>query len=225
VNGRVLPFEGRGHRAIALLLPWYANGTLTQDESLRVHLHLAECAACRGEVEAMRALMSDAQEDAPVDAAELDRDWQRLRSRVHATRRAPAVRDRWSRLQSAWRETAPWMRIALGAQAAMLVVLGVFVFRVERAPAPPAVYRTLSSSPAVATKANRVLVVFDSRMTEAQMRSLLSQVHGRIVDGPNDAGAFLVATEPGQAELVRNTLRASPGVEIAELLSPVETHE
>jgi anti-sigma factor RsiW len=225
VNGRVLPFEGRGHRAIALLLPWYANGTLAEDEHLRVHTHLAECAECRREVEAMRALMADSQEASAADAVDLDRDWQRLRSRVHATQRAPAVRDRWSRLLSAWRETAPWMRIALGAQAAMLVVLGTFVFRVERAPPPEAAYRTLSSAPAMATKADRVLVVFDSRMTQAQMRALLAQVHGRIVDGPNEAGAFLVATEPGQAEIVRNALRAASGVEIAELLSPVEKNE
>jgi len=147
---------------------------------------------------------------------------------VHAAQRAPAVRDRWSRVRHAWRETMPWMRIALGAQAAMLLVLGtlllgVFLFRMERTPAPPAVYRTLSAPAAAPTNTNRVLVVFDSRMTEAQMRALLAQVHGRIVDGPNAAGAFLVATDPGQAELVRNTLRASPGVEIAELLGPVET--
>ena len=225
MNGRVLPFEGRGHRAIALLLPWYANGTLSQDEHLRVHAHLAECAACRHEVEAMHALMEDDAARANAAAVDIDRDWQRLRGRLQATRRAPAVRDRWSRMRQAWRETAPWMRIALGAQAAMLLVLGVFVLRLERPSATPYLYRTLSAPAAVATKADRVLVVFDARMTEAQLRALLEQVHGRVVDGPNEAGAFLIATEPGQGEIARNTLRASPGVEIAELLGPVETQE
>ncbi|BCT92635.1 hypothetical protein LYSHEL_16590 [Lysobacter helvus] len=223
MNGRVLSFEGRGHRAIALLLPWYANGTLSQDEHLRVQAHLAECAACRQDVEAMRTLIDDG--PAHVEAPDVDRDWQRLRGRLHATQRAPVLRARWPRLRTAWRGTLPWTRIALGAQAAMLVLLGVFAFRRETAPDAPFAYRTLSAPTVAANKADRVLVVFDSRLTEAQLRALLAQVHGRIVDGPNEAGAFLIATDPGQSQSVRDALRASPGVEIAELLAPAETRE
>jgi len=65
-----------------------------------------------------------------------------------------------------------------------------------------------------------LLVVFDPRLTDAQLRELLGANHARIVDGPNTAGAFLVAAPKGQADLVRNALRASPGVAMAERLAP-----
>ena len=46
--------------------------------------------------------------------------------------------------------------------------------------------------------------------------------HARIVDGPNAAGAYLIATPPGQAEVVRHALRESRVVSMAERLAPPE---
>jgi anti-sigma factor RsiW len=221
VNGRVLTFEGGEHREVERLLPWYANATLEHDERARVHKHLSTCGACRAELAGLRAMI-DAAADAPIETADadIDRGWERLHRRLHASRNAPATPRALHRLQRGWRSAAPWVRVALAAQCAVVAVLLVFLVRTERAPRDDAPYRTLSAAAEPRTSADTLLVVFDPRLTDAQLRELLGANHARIVDGPNATGAFLVAAPPGQAELVRNALRASPGVAMAERLAP-----
>jgi anti-sigma-K factor RskA len=226
VTGHVLPFEGRSHRDVERLLPWYVNATLDAGERDLVRQHLADCAHCRSEVAALRALVGAGAEDTvePDDARALDRDWSRLRVRLHAQRRE-ASRSSVHRMRTGWRTSAKWMRVALAAQVCVVAVLAVFLMRTERAPSTDAAsfdapYRTLSATSSPIPSNDTMLVVFDPRLTDAQLRELLGANHARIVDGPNAAGAFLVAAPQGQAELVRNALRASPGVAMAELLAP-----
>ena len=221
MNGRVLTFEGGEHREVERLLPWYANATLEPDERARVHQHLSECGSCRAELAGLRAMI-DAAADAPVETgdADIDRGWERLHRRLHAARNTAATPRSLHRLQRGWRSAAPWVRVALAAQCAVVAVLVVFLVRTERAPRDDAPYRTLSAAAEPRASADTLLVVFDPRLTDAQLRELLGANHARIVDGPNATGAFLVAAPPGQAELVRNALRASPGVAMAERLAP-----
>jgi hypothetical protein len=222
----VLPFEGRTHRDVERLLPWYVNATLDATESDLVRAHLGECTQCRAEVASLRALQDAGSVDEPheYDAHAIDRDWSRLRNRLHAQQRI-AARSPVQRVRSGWRLSAPWMRVALAAQVGVVAVLAVLVFRGQgdNASNDNHTYRTLSSPAAPAATGDTLLVVFDPRLTDAQMRELLGANHARIVDGPNTAGAFLVATPPGQSELVRNALRASPGVAMAESMAPPPT--
>jgi hypothetical protein len=220
VTGRVLPFEPRGHRDFERLLPWYANGTLEPAEQARVHRHLDDCAACRDEVaELMATMQLGAPPASADDAAAADAGWHRMRARLDGERHAPTRPATWRRARSGWRTSAPWLRAALVAQAAALVVLGVAFARLQLATAPrQATYRTLSGNVAH-TSRDAVLVIFDARATDADVRALLARADARIVDGPNAAGAWLVATPPGEAARVRDALRASPHVAMAELLS------
>jgi len=223
VSGHVLPFEGRTHREVERLLPWYANATLDPAEHELVHAHLSECAQCRADLAVLRAQL-DVIDDATSthDARATDDDWHRLRNRLHAQRQA-ATRSPWQRARSGWRTAAPWMRVAVAAQLAVVAVLGAFLLGepLLRESAPQPEYRTLSASTAAPiSNDDTLLVVFDPRLTDAQLRELLGANHARIVDGPNTAGAFLVAAPKGQADLVRNALRASPGVAMAERLAP-----
>lgn len=219
MSGHVLPFEGRSHRDVERLLPWYANATLEPAERDLVHAHLSECAQCRSELAALLAQM-DALEDDVQRESTLDHDWHRLRGRLHAQRQA-AARSPWMRARSGWRNAAPWMRAALAAQLAIVAVLAAFLMRDATPVQPEAAYRTLSASNAVpVSNDDTLLVVFDPRLTDAQLRELLGANHARIIDGPNTAGAFLVAVPAGQAELVRNSLRASTGVAMVERLAP-----
>ena len=219
----VLPFEGRTHRDVERLLPWYVNATLEPGESEMVRAHLGDCTTCRAEVASLRGLQDAGAVDEPheTDAHAIDRDWSRLRNRLHAQRQGVA-RSPVQRVRSGWRNSAPWMRLAVAAQFGVVAVLAVMLFRGERNVAPNDVhtYRTLSSPAAPVATGDTLLVVFDPRLTDAQMRELLGANHARIVDGPNTAGAYLVAAPHGQAEFVRNALRASPGVAMAESLAP-----
>ena len=219
MNGRVLPFEPRGHRDFERLLPWYANGTLDPEDQSRVHRHLDDCPACRDEVADLIATMQ-ARMPPPADEAEaVDAGWHRLRGRLHAERRTTHRPAAWRRARNGWRTSAPWVRAALLAQAAAIVVLGIAVARLPFETATrDAPYRTLSAPVAHASR-DAVLVVFDARATEADVRALLARANARIVDGPNAAGAWLVASPAGEANRVRDALRASPHVVMAERLA------
>jgi hypothetical protein len=145
-----------------------------------------------------------------------------MHQRLHAARRSPIVRfESLRRVRTGWNNAAPWIRVALAAQCAVVAVLAAFALRTPAAPEPQA-FHTLSAAPSPVSSQDTLLVVFDPRLTDAQLRELLGANHARIVDGPNATGAFLVATPPGQAEPVRNALRASPGVAMAERLAPPE---
>lgn len=218
MSGHVLPFEGHAHRDVERLLPWYANATLDADEEARVRAHLLECAACRAELSGLRGVI-----DLPppaMDPRETDRGWARMHQRLHAARRTPGARFDWRRVRAGWSGTPAWLRVGIAAQFAFIAVLAMFLLG-DPQPAPQT-YTTLSATPAPHASRDTLLVVFDPRTTDAQLRELLGASRARIVDGPNAAGAFLVAVPPGQAELVRNALRASPGVAMAERLAPPE---
>ena len=226
MNGRILPFEGHAHRDVERMLPWYANATLEEAQTARVRQHLGECAGCRAELASLRALAAAVDGAMPVDdARETDRGWERMRHRLHATRRAPTPRRYRQRLREGWRDAAPWVRGALLAQCAVVAVLAAVLVR-GMAPTPqatePAFYTTLSAAPAPQASRDTLLVVFDPRLTDAQLRELLGANHARIVDGPNATGAFVVAAPPGKSQAVRDALRGSPGVAMAERLAPPE---
>jgi hypothetical protein len=61
--------------------------------------------------------------------------------------------------------------------------------------------------------------VFDPRISAAQMQRLLEASDARIVDGPTDAGAYVLSVPADRAEGVRDALRAAPGVTMVESLS------
>ncbi len=56
------------------LLPWYANGTLTEEERRRVETHLAQCERCRRElreIQKLRELVALSVESVPEPSEEL----------------------------------------------------------------------------------------------------------------------------------------------------------
>jgi len=213
VSGRILQFEARRHGEAMRLLPWLVNGRMDEAERGWVESHVAGCAECRQELDALRQLQSgcrapDAAADAR-DADEADRGWQRLQGRLQPALATPGGRPaqhRWLR--------ARWQRWAIAAQAAVIATLAVVLWQQPE----PAAYHTLGAASA-ATSGNLV-IVFDSRTDESRMRRLLLASQARIVDGPNDAGAYVLAVPPARLPMIRDALRAAPGVTLVESLAP-----
>ena len=94
----------------------YAVGALRGRAKARVESHLAECAACRGELAALQRtgelLNSVALADAPAET------WDAVRERVGELRRAAAP----ARPRFAW-------GLAMGLVAVLIVALGIFLQR------------------------------------------------------------------------------------------------
>jgi hypothetical protein len=60
------------------------------------------------------------------------------------------------------------------------------------------------------------MVMVDPAMREAQWRGLLQASGARIVDGPNAAGAYVLAVPPQRTAHACDALRAAPGVLLVE---------
>jgi anti-sigma factor RsiW len=213
MNGRILPFEDHRHREAQRLLPWLVNGRLEDDERAWLEQHVGECSACAGELDALRVLQdacleADAAEE--PSSREASAGWQRMRARLHSARpqRAPP----WRVLQRRWMQAPRWLGATIAAQALILALVGVVLWR-QPAPAP---YRTLGAVPA-ATSGNLV-IVFDPHVRESDMRRMLRASDARIVDGPNDAGAYVLSVPAGRVPMVRAALRAAPGVTLVATL-------
>lgn len=218
MNGRILQFEGHCHDEAMRLLPWLVTERLEEAERAWLEPHVAGCADCRREIDALRVVQAACQDEPRYGSSPGDEDtavdhgWHRLRTRLQ-----PQV----SALDAARRQRRPpplrrprWQRWALAAQAAVIAVLAVVLWR-EPAPAQ---YRTLGAAPVAST--GNLVIVFDPRLDESHLRSLLLASQARIVDGPNDAGAYVLAVPDARLATVQDALRAAPGVTLVAALGP-----
>jgi len=220
MSGHVLRFEGSAHNETDRLLPWFVNGTLERDERALVERHLAECVHCRSELSALQQL-----QDLPAEAVPLPdagASFRRLRGRLQVRGTAPGA-SRWQALRHAWMMAPSFLRGAVAVQAVVVLALVAALFGPEFP--PDGRYRTLGDAgPATALQgdASHLVVVFDPHVSQAQMRQLLRASQARIVDGPSDAGAYVLAVPAARASSIRDALRAAPGVTMVERLDPVE---
>ncbi len=216
MSARVLPFAGSRHRQAERLLPWLVNGTLDDDERELVERHVDACADCRQQLTQWQAMQAAcAAPTAPVP--DPMPSFTRLRSRLQLPRARPPV-SRWSAMRGTWATAPLWLRGAVAAPCALLLALGGAWFAREQ----PAPYRTLGDIPASvpASMDARLVVVFEPGASQARTQQLLHASQARIIDGPNDVGAYVLAVPAARAASVRDALRAAPGVTLVESLEP-----
>lgn len=224
MNGRVVRFEGDRHDEAMRLLPWLVNGTLDEDERAFLDEHLAQCRSCQRELADLQAWQLACRLP-EADTGDAARDWQRLRGKLADADGHRLRAPRRARPRQEWRQAAPWLRRALLAQAAVLacvLLAAALVLAPSREQAPPR-YRTLGAPAAApAAAAGALVIVFDRRTSQAQVQQLLRASQARIVDGPNAAGAYVIAVPAERRASVRDALRAAPGVSLVEELAPEE---
>jgi hypothetical protein len=222
MSARVLRFEGSVHGQCMRLLPWYVNGTLEDEERALVAQHLADCAECRSEIAEQQQLQESWLSAA--DAGDASGSFLRLRRRMQKQDRH-SVPSWWGRVRDSWRQAPTWLRVTLAAQCGLVLALGGMLVGQYRGGEHYAAYRTLGDDAAdhdltSAIAQHRLVVVFDPRVDHAQMQRLLRASGARIVDGPNDAGAYVLAVPASSRAAARETLRAGPGVVLVEDLTP-----
>ncbi len=205
----VIDFRDSMHRHVERELPWYVNGSLDDMRRRRVEQHLAACAHCRGEEAEARRLQAQFERAPAVPASAPD--FARLARRIQAEgEAAPRPVD-----ASARARRTPWLLLGL-AQAALLLLVLVPALRAWRAPAP-AEYRTLGTAATPAANAGpRALMMFRPETTLADARRLLQDNGASILEGPNAAGAYLVALPARRPEQAIAAMRGAPGVLLAE---------
>jgi hypothetical protein len=200
------------HRHAWDLIPWLVNGSIADSERAGLQHHSENCAACREEIEAQRALLQAMRTRPQVESmphGSLQKLWQRIDAHPEPALRELPVAPRASR-------TLRWLAAAVILQALLLGVLATVMLRSPRENAD-ATYRTVSTQPVAAGPAS-VRAVFSPEMTLGELQALLERAHLRIVNGPSPDGVYTLATasrsdDPKQALL---TLRAHPAARFAE---------
>ena len=219
------------HHAVWEILPWYVNGTLDDRERTSVEAHLRTCATCQAELTRCRDLAAAVQaveEDVWEPSSE---HFARVLARLDGTTASATSRRGWwdtaraqyERYGEMLRRTPPLIRWTLVTQSAFtLVLVSILVWQAPWA--PERFYRTLSSSSGqTALKRLQIRVVFAEDSTEKELRTLLTDIRGTIVEGPSPLGVYTVTVALSgdalaQTDRVLATMRAHPKVRLAEAL-------
>jgi hypothetical protein len=212
---RFFRFDDPVHREAVELLPWLVNGTLDGGERERVESHMAQCVACRRELEAARALQAAiaSEERDPAVASALAR----LHVRLDAEEAGYGARQLMRMLARRWREAQPAVRRTLAAQFALILVLaGTLSIVVATSEPAPALYRALSDAPSAMPGGPAIVVVFKGEHSEQEIRRLLLRLNARVVDGPSSVGAYRLELRAGGQQDALARLRADPAVAFAE---------
>lgn len=209
------------HGTIDQLLPLYANGSLDAGMRHRIATHLETCAECREELkflgdvrQVLRQSVAADRVPAPPVEARFETLPPELQLRVRDAKR-PVRADTRSFAASAAMAAALFAAIALGVS-----------LTVTKLQEP--LYRTATTSSAIADGHLRVAVRFGADVEFRQINQLLRQHRAIIVRGPDEQDRWLLEiplSERTQAEELMPMLRSAPGIEAVEQIGIPETGE
>ena len=158
------------------LLPWYVNGTLSDEEMNIVRAHLSVCDSCRRETEFLTMLGNEAR--VPVDTAVLDLARRRFMQKIKS--------------DASPRKHSQWWRPAFAA-AAVLVIVFQFMIIIN--------YETGTSEyqPAGVDYAGVVYQIsFQEGALEQDIRRFLQSADATIIDGPGSLGIYRIRAKDNE---------------------------
>lgn len=184
------------------LIPWYVNGSLSEDEAAEVARFAAEDDAFAAEVDAQRSLLGEVV-TLPDPEAAMGRSWDSLKSRIEADQRARTAPAR-----------APRWRIGFGAFLGAGALAAALVVAVVALQQPEDGFRTLTDDPALAGPSLQFQV--NEGTDIARLTALLAEQGLQLTGGPSAGGVFTAALPEGAdpAEAAE-ALMAAPEVPFA----------
>jgi Putative zinc-finger len=195
------------HERIAELMPWYVNGTLSDEEHAGVEKHLNECLPCRAALREERQIQSlvRAQDDVPLGAGH-------------------GVADLLQEIDRGGKRAAPRPlrpRLGLGLSAAAVAGAMIAAWILLTPPSPQTSvgstsFTTLTDGGDAA--ANRIDIVFSDTTDEAEIRRIIASVGATLVSGPSSVGRYTVSVPAESAEDLKeivDRLTADPRVRFA----------
>jgi anti-sigma factor RsiW len=201
------------HVRIQALIPWVLNGQADNTQHAEVQQHLADCLACRADMERQQRLQAALQLPArhlPDAEQGLARLLQRIEVAALDEQPQPAA-------SPAPPGRSPRLTRVLAAcvvlQAMALVVLAPQIGRPDEA-----AYRTLSQVGTAPPGELRVVPVPELRLADWQALLLAEDLQVR--SGPNLAGAYTLSrnTTKGELDALVLRLRAHPELRLVEAL-------
>lgn len=205
---RIIRFTRDRHEEVRVLLPWYVTGRLDADERARLEAHLRDCPGCQAALRQERQLASAACE-LPLEA---DQGWTELRQRIEAQAEPRPLR-RIARMLAA-PGLIGWTLVAQFLVAVLIVGLAAPISQRPR-------YHALGAPPPPAAVGDAV-VIFRPEAKVAEFSRALRASGARLVDGPTEADAYVLAIPLERRSAALARLRADSAVALAEPLEPAE---
>jgi len=228
MTGHIISLHGDLHDDACALLPWYVTGQLDDEDTARLEAHLPQCAQCQADLAGERRLQA-ALSGLHEPVGDVDAGFEALRDRL-APRSSPnpsqkglsqqdgvsARRRHLARAGRQWRDSAPWLRWAVAAQLALLILAGMaLVVTTHRAAVSVAPqYHTLGAAPEPA--AANIVVVFRPDIRESELRQTLRDSRARLVGGPTAADAYLLHVDAADRSAAVDRLRHQGTIVLAE---------
>jgi hypothetical protein len=216
------------HQDVFLLLPWYANGTLTLDEHQRVRQHLAECRACEEELELLNTVYrSQPRETGACEVSE--RGLERLNRRIEQSGSGRPGLSNW--LAKRWRRSGArpiFARLSLAAAIPLLLLLVTGLWLMPQAVDDDARYETLSSAQGVDRPIRLELRVMAGTQPERLHRALDSELFDSVLEISPD-GSYVVRlsrnVSPGEVLRIIRTLESNPSIRSVEPVTRIDGME
>ena len=221
----------------ATSLPWYLADTLTKQEKHEVESHLADCANCRAELEDMKRIREAVKTTIQERQGPSPELLSTVMARIHEEEedptpiKVPVIQEEvnwWAgiqaRLQSLYR--VPWVpalaTILIVSQSALLIIkMGEESSSIQQP--GPIVERGIpkASLPKISST---IQIGFREDAKEGDIRGLIQEIDGRMVDGPSPQGIYTLKvpiSDSIQVETTLQKLRArSSLVRLAESVHP-----
>ena len=221
----------------ATSLPWYLAGTLTKQETHEVEAHLTDCSNCRAELEDMkrtREAVKTAIQERQAPSPEL---FSKVMARIHEEEedptpiKNPVIQEEvnwWAGIQAQLQSlyTIPWVpalaTILIVSQSALLLTkMGEESSSIQQP--GPIIERGIPK--ASLPKISRTIQLgFRQDAKEGDIRALIQEINGQIVNGPSPQGIYTLKVPMNDAIQVETTLQKlrarSNLVRLAESVHP-----
>ncbi len=194
------------HKEVTLLLPWYVNKTLHNEETDLVETHLKSCLLCKIELTNLQKLSASIKQEnllAPVAHV----SFLQLKNRIHKNEAPSKQKNRafdslfsfrlWFSSLSTKNLDVLYPPVALASLLLLTFSLISPAFFTEKQYSVNS-FRTLSSSKHIAHNQNEIRLVFSNEITQNEIMLILNSVQGQIVAGPTAQSVYRVRIGKGE---------------------------
>lgn len=185
---------------IEFLLPFYLNGTLSDNEKEAVEEALEQSVALREELAFLQQIQSDVKSYEPAQTSPGELGLKRLQRQINSQANTAG-------------NTTKWRFVAIAASC--LLVLQTTLIGLSPS---TELYLPAGGKPTtIAVNKTIFRVAFDPMATEASIRSLLLDLDAQIIEGPSAIGLYVVSTEQTEEDAL-NSLQSHTIVESVQII-------
>ena len=182
------------HRECSELLPWLVNGTLPEEQSLRIKLHLQTCTECRDEYAEQLTVRDHLQRPDTVVYAP-HASLQKLMAKIEAPESLQLQYESPAAVSSGPR-TARWLVAAVLVESIGIGLLtGVLWWKNAQQQSAPR-FATLTATAPLPAHGPLIRIVFAPTAATDEINALLRSIGAQVIAGPSEADVYTLSLPP-----------------------------